>query len=145
MVLQYLGSNFLERGFVMEEFLAKFNAGQFIGLTAVIVGPMIAVVAIIATQWRRVRIAEMEGALKQQMLDKGMSAAEIEQVMKAGQEPMLKPPVVIGATGNEAQDRAALVQRMVDEGYEGADIERVLKAYQPSAKQSEEKPFANKA
>jgi SOS response regulatory protein OraA/RecX len=126
----------------MEEFLAKFNAGQFIGLAAVIVGPMIAVVAIIASQWRRVRIAEMEGALKQQMLDKGMSAAEIEQVMKAGQEPSWMPPSAIGATGNEAQDKAALVQRMVDNGYEGEDIERVLKAYQPSAKQPEEKAFA---
>ena len=116
----------------MEEFLAKWNAGEFIGLVAVLIGPMIAVVAIIASQWRRVRIAEMEGGLKQQMLDKGMSAAEIEQVMKAG----------IGASGNEAQDRGVLVQRMVDEGYEGADIERVLKAYQPSAKQAEEKAFA---
>ena len=121
----------------MEEFLAKWNAGEFIGLVAVLIGPMIAVVAIIASQWRRVRIAEMEGALKQQMLDKGMSAAEIEQVMKAGKKG--------GATGNEAQDRAALVQRMVDEGYEGEDIERVLKAYQPSAKQAEEKSFAKQA
>jgi hypothetical protein len=129
----------------MEEFLAKFNAGQLIGLVAVLIGPMIAVVAILATQWRRVRIAEMEGALKQQMLDKGMSAAEIEQVMKAGQQASWTPPGLIGTTGNEAQDRAALVQRMVDEGYEGADIERVLKAYQPSAKQAEEKPFANRA
>ena len=128
----------------MEEFLFKFNAGEFIGLVAVLVGPMIAVVAIIATNWRRVRVAEMEGALKQQMLDKGMSAAEIEQVMKAGQEPSWTPPLV-GATGNEAQDRAALVQRMVDEGYEGEDIERVLKAYQPSAKQAEEKSFAKQA
>jgi hypothetical protein len=129
----------------MEEFLAKFNAGQIIGLVAVLIGPVIAVVAILATQWRRVRIAEMEGALKQQMLDKGMSAAEIVQVMNAGPEPCWTGSSAISASGNEAQDRAALVQRMVDEGYEGADIERVLKAYQPSANQAQEKPFANKA
>jgi len=127
----------------MEEFLFKFNAGEFIGLAAVIVGPMIAVVAIIATNWRRVRVAEMEGALKQQMLDKGMSAAEIVQVMNA--HPCWTGSSAISASGNEAQDRAALVQRMVDEGYEGEDIERVLKAYQPSAKQAEEKALAKQA
>ena len=58
-----------------------------IGLIAVVVGPLIAMVAIVASQWRRVRIAEMDSALKQQMLDKGMSAAEIEQVVRSSQEP----------------------------------------------------------
>lgn len=125
----------------MSEFLAKFNGGELIGLVAVLVGPLIAIVAVLATQWRRVRVAEMEGALKQQMLDKGMSAAEIEQVMRAGLGSGRASAVSVG---NEAQDRAALVQRMVDEGYEGADIERVLKAYQPPSKPGEERPLANK-
>jgi len=120
----------------MDEFLARFQPGEFIGLVAVLVGPLIAVTAVVASQWRRVRIAEMEAALKQQMLDKGMSAAEIEQVLGASQGG--KPSA---STGNEAVDRAALVQRMVDEGYEGADIERVLKAYQ-SPKKAEENPVA---
>ena len=63
------------------------SALQFMAFVAVLVGPMIAIVAIVATQWRRVRVAELDAGLKQQMLDKGMSAAEIEQVMKASQEP----------------------------------------------------------
>jgi SOS response regulatory protein OraA/RecX len=127
----------------MFEFLSKFNSGDFIGLVAVVGGLTIPVVAILATQWRRVRIAEMEASLKQQMLDKGMSAAEIEQVMKANQEPGGAGPVA--STGNAALDKAALAQRMIDNGYEGADIERVLKAYPPSPKQAEEKPFAKHA
>jgi hypothetical protein len=118
----------------MDAFLAKFNAGEMIGLVAVAVGPLIAMVAIVAGQWRRVRIAEMEAALKQQMLDKGMSAAEIEKVMIASSSGVGS----ISSTGNNALDRAALAQRMVDNGYEGADIERVLKAYeQPAAKEKQ--------
>ena len=70
----------------MSEFLSTLNGGQLIGLVAVILGPLIAITAIIASQWRRVRIAEMEASLKQQMLDKGMSAAEIEQVMRSSSE-----------------------------------------------------------
>src|SRR5262249_1083773 len=143
MMFQYLCSMFLERGLVMEEFLAKFNAGEVIGLVAVLIGPVIAVVAILATNWRRVRIAGMGGAPKHTMLDKGMSAAEIGQGMNA--HPCWTGSSAISASGNEAQDRAALVQRMVDEGYEGEDIERVLKAYQPSAKQAEEKALAKQA
>ncbi len=123
----------------MDELLAKLTGSQLIGLAAVVMGPLIAIVAVVANQWRRVRVAEVEGALKQQMLDKGMSAAEIEQVMRA--RPGSGAAV---SSGDEAQDRAALVQRMVDEGYEGADIERVLKAYQPPAKSGDEKPYAHK-
>jgi hypothetical protein len=41
----------------------------------------ISVVGII--QWRKIRQAEMETALKQQMLERGMSANEIAQVMSA--------------------------------------------------------------
>ena len=126
----------------MSEFLAKFSGGELIGLVAVLVGPLIAIVAVLATQWRRVRVAELEGALKQQMLDKGMSAAEIEQVMRASLGSSGSISVV--ASGNESQDKAALVQRMVDEGYEGQDIERVLKAYQPASNPGGEKPLANK-
>jgi hypothetical protein len=116
------------------EFLDKFNPGEIIGLAAVIVGPLIAITAIISMHWRRVRIAEIEGVLKQQMLDKGMTAAEIEQVMRAGKDKE-------GVSGDESEDRAALVQRMVDEGYSGEDIERVLKAYPPISSR-EEKPTA---
>jgi hypothetical protein len=127
----------------MSEFLDKFNGGQLIGLIAVIGGPLIAIVAIVASQWRRVRISELEAALKQQMLDKGMSAAEIALVMASSQEPQraAKP----GSTGNEALDKAALAQQMIYSGYEGAEIERVLKAYQPAPKQANEKPVANQA
>jgi Na+-translocating ferredoxin:NAD+ oxidoreductase RnfG subunit len=124
----------------MIEFLSRFNGGELIALTSVIMGPVMIAIIVVASQWRKVRVAELEVILKQQMVDKGMSAAEIEQVMKASNDP---GEVSVTSTGNEAQDKAALVQRMVDQGYEGEDIERVLKAYQPAAKKPEDKPVAN--
>src|SRR5205085_4592850 len=71
----------------MSELLAKFEAGELIALVAVIGGTLIAIISVIAYQWGKVRVAEMETGLKQQMLDKGMSAAEIEQIMKVTKTP----------------------------------------------------------
>lgn len=46
-------------------------------------------------QWRKIRQAEMENALKQQMLERGMSANEIAQVISASpsKTPMNLPVV----------------------------------------------------
>lgn len=67
----------------MSDFLSRFDGGELIGLVAVVGGLLIAVISIVSHQWRRVRVAEYEASLKQQMLDKGLSAGEIEQVLKA--------------------------------------------------------------
>ena len=45
---------------------------------------IVAVVRSFTDSWRRVREAEQTAALKQSMVDKGMSADEIERIMKAG-------------------------------------------------------------
>ena len=116
----------------MSEFLAKFSSGELIGFVGVIGGLLVAAIGILATQWRHVRVAELEAGIKQQMLDKGMSAAEIEQVMNAGAASAPAAPL----------DKGALVQQLIDNGYEGADIERVLNAYQPG--KADEKALAPK-
>jgi len=41
---------------------------------------VVSVIVVISVQWRKVRIAEAEAALKTRMIDKGYSAAEIEKV-----------------------------------------------------------------
>lgn len=120
----------------MSELLARFSGGELIGLVSVLGGMLIAIVAVVTMQWRRVRVAEFEAGLKQQMLDKGMSAAEIVQVMSAGSGS--RSDSRVGSTGDAALDKAALTQQMIDNGYEGEDIERVLKAYQGSPKTIEE-------
>jgi hypothetical protein len=120
----------MERVMNFDEVLGKFDANQLIGLTAVMGGLTVALVSVIATQRRRVRIAQLETNLKRLMIEKGMPIAQVEQVMKARRDSAEDGY----PSGNEAADKAALVQRMVDNGYEGEDIERVLKAYQPTAK-----------
>ena len=63
------------------------NAGITLGALSVLLGltavTIIAVMAIISTQWRKVRVLEDNNALKQAMLEKGMSAAEIATAIKA--------------------------------------------------------------
>jgi len=50
-----------------------------IGILMIIGGTIFAVIAV--CQWRKVRVTEIEATLKQQMLDRGMSADEIAQVL----------------------------------------------------------------
>ena len=116
----------------MSEFLAKFSGGEMIGFASVVGGLLLAAIGVMVVQWRRVRVAELEVGLKQQMLEKGMSAVEIEQVMNAG-----RPAGRASSTAGECRDKGELVQQLIDNGYEGEDIERVLKAYQEPPKQGE--------
>jgi len=120
----------------MNELLDKFNAGQLIGLVSVLGAVLVAITAVVTFQWRRVRVAELEAALKQNMLDKCMSASDIAHVINAGKE--LDSDSQVGATGDAAVDRAAVVQNMIENGYEGEDIERVLRAYQVPEKPVQE-------
>jgi hypothetical protein len=72
----------------MNEFLAKFDSDQLIGLVAVAGGLLCGIIAIlggiIGGAWQRVRKAEIEAGLKQEMLNRGMSAEEIRTVIDAG-------------------------------------------------------------
>ena len=43
-----------------------------------------AAIGSIMTNWRKVREAEQMAALKQSMVDKGLSAADIEKILNAG-------------------------------------------------------------
>jgi hypothetical protein len=69
-----------------------FNFSEFFGnspaiaaVTLIFGGWIITgVVGSIAGNWRKVREAEQNAALKQTMIEKGMSAADIERVLNAG-------------------------------------------------------------
>ena len=45
---------------------------------------MVAIIRSFTDNWRKVREAEQSAALKQSMVEKGMSAEDIERVLKAG-------------------------------------------------------------
>ena len=72
----------------MSELLSKFDGGELIGFVAVAGGVLIAllcgVTGIIAKSWQRVRREEITARLKQDMLNRGMSAEEIQTVIEAG-------------------------------------------------------------
>jgi hypothetical protein len=53
------------------------------GVTVIAIITM-GIVATLVREWRKVRVAEQAAALKQAMIQKGMSAADIERVLKAG-------------------------------------------------------------
>lgn len=67
----------------MSEFLSKFSAGEMIGFVAVLGGLLIGITAIVASFWFKTRKTETAAALKQDMLNRGMSADEIKTVLEA--------------------------------------------------------------
>jgi len=57
--------------------------GTLIPIIAVSGGLLVPIVAIIAYSWRRMRQTELEIGLKNEMIARGMSADEIERVIRA--------------------------------------------------------------
>lgn len=68
---------------------------------AVITSAMtVVIVWIIAHYWRRIRVAAYNARLKQLMIERGMSAAEIERVLRADGKPDIsEQPRGHGAVG----------------------------------------------
>jgi hypothetical protein len=56
---------------------------SIIPVIAILGGFLVAAIGIVASTWRKHRQTEMEIALKHEMLNRGMSAEEIERVIKA--------------------------------------------------------------
>ncbi len=68
----------------MLELLSKFEPGELIGLTAVVGGLSCGMLGIVMGVWLAHRKAELAAGLKRSMVERGMSAAEIQMVMEAG-------------------------------------------------------------
>lgn len=66
----------------MHEWLMSLGP-EIIPVIALVGGMLVAVVGILASVWHKTRRMELENALKQDMLNRGMSAEEIERVIKA--------------------------------------------------------------
>jgi hypothetical protein len=64
----------------MSEFLSHFKPGEIIGLVAVMGGLLVPLTAILGGFWHRGRLV----ALKRDMVNRGMTAEEIQAVMDAG-------------------------------------------------------------
>jgi hypothetical protein len=72
----------------MMELLSKFDSGELLGLVlggvSIIGGLLCGIIGIIAGAWQKVRRTEIAAALKQDMLNRGMSAEDIRTVLEAG-------------------------------------------------------------
>jgi hypothetical protein len=68
----------------MSEILAKLDGEGVIGLAAVLGGIIVGIVAIVGFNWQRVRRCETDAALKQDMLNRGLSPEQICAVLEAG-------------------------------------------------------------
>ena len=67
----------------MGDFITHIGFGPFIALVAVVGGLLIPLVAIIGGLTYKHRKLQVEAALKQQMIERGMSADEIKEVIGA--------------------------------------------------------------
>ena len=67
----------------MGDFITQIGFGPFIALVAVVGGLLIPLVAIIGGLYVKHRKIQVEAALKQRMIDRGMSADEIKEVIEA--------------------------------------------------------------
>ena len=67
----------------MGDFITQIGFGHFIALVAVVGGLLIPLVAIIGGLTYKHRKLQVEAALKQQMIERGMSADEIKEVIGA--------------------------------------------------------------
>jgi hypothetical protein len=78
----------------MIELLSKFDPeellGLFLGGTAIVGGLLCGIIGIIAGTWQKVRRAEIAAALKQDMLNRGMSAEDIRTILDAGSKESRK-------------------------------------------------------
>src|SRR5437867_2066503 len=102
---------------------------MLLAIAGAIVTAQIVVVAL--GNWRQVRLAEIDANLKRNMLDRGMAAADIELVLRAGRRFSEEDD---GDTktlysGTEEADKAHLVRVLTDNGYSGEKIGRVLRAF----------------
>jgi hypothetical protein len=105
--------------------------GLLIPILAITGGTVIAVVAILSSNWRRHRAAEILAALKQDMLNRGLSADDIVRIVRAtpgGEEDSCAAHQET-ITDNEYY----LVEKLVDEGRATEDIERIIRAFKEHA------------
>ncbi len=63
--------------------VGTIDPALFIPIFAVIGGVLIALTAIVSMNWRKARQSELDAALKQDMLNRGFTAADIERVINA--------------------------------------------------------------
>jgi hypothetical protein len=68
----------------MTDFFSRFRSDEIVGLITVVGGLIFLIVPIVGTFWYKIHKTSVNAALKQDMLNRGMSAEEIKTVLEAG-------------------------------------------------------------
>jgi hypothetical protein len=105
----------------MFESIAMREPALLIPIFAVLGGPVVFVTWIIAHYVAAARRTDLEMALKRDMLNRGMGAADIERVLASGQAAD-EPKETLSETEYE------LVQKMLEQKYSGEEVERMVRA-----------------
>src|ERR1051326_1096741 len=56
-------------------------------IVGIVCASLASIIGVVAKQWRKARVAEVEASLKAEMIKQGRSAEEIEQILKASGQP----------------------------------------------------------
>ena len=75
----------------MSDLLSRFEPGQIIGLVAVAGGLLVGLVSVVMGCWTSARKHSADTSLKEDMLNRGMSADEIRTVLDAGTSQCHRP------------------------------------------------------
>jgi hypothetical protein len=126
---------------MIESLFAK-DPALLIPIIMAICGGLVGIVAIIAYHWHNVRQVEVEAALKQDMLNRGMTADEIERVVKASNKSAnSKPSWAHNKKDPISDNEYYLVERLVDEGKSAEEIERIIKAVKAGGQSAPMQPI----
>jgi hypothetical protein len=68
----------------MSDFLGRLNSADLSALCSLVLFFIAGMIVWLSLQWRLHRRTEMEIALKRDMVNRGMSAQDIERVLRAG-------------------------------------------------------------
>ncbi len=107
----------------MFESIAMREPALLIPIFAVIGGPLVFIVWIIAHYTAQVRRLDQEMTLKKDMLNRGMSVPEIERVVTATASPATDE-----AKETVSESEYVLIQKMLEQKYSGEEVERMVRA-----------------
>jgi hypothetical protein len=68
---------------MLQEIVAAFGPDKGFGFLVLILGCVVGFAIVCVVQWRMIRQAEIDTALKRDMLERGFSAQDIDIVLKA--------------------------------------------------------------
>src|SRR5213082_2180002 len=106
----------------MSELLNHIPSHDVAGLLFAVVAGVVTLGVFIARYWWKVRRAEIDAALKHDMLQRGMGAEDIERVLRASPAPAEPPAPPCD------NSPAALAGLMAENSYPGDAIAAILKA-----------------